>query len=126
MPIDTHIDANTGFRTHTVTGGFSLDDVRLTLEETYAHSDFRPEAGAVWDLTGATIDFPTEEVRHLADFVGKLAADKAPGKVALLVPGDLEDGTVKMYESILSGQSSKPIMVFRDVEAAKKWLFQKD
>jgi len=126
MPIETNIDSNTGFRTHTVTGAFSLDAVRLTLEETYAHSDFRPEAAAVWDLTGATIDFPTEDVRHLADFVGKIAADKAPGKVALLVPNDLDDGTTKMYESILSSQSSKPIMVFRDMREARDWLFLKD
>jgi len=126
MPIDTNIDSNTGFRTHTVTGKFSLDAVRLTLEETYAHSDFRPEAGAVWDLTGATIDFPTEEVRHLADFVGKLAGDNAPGKVALLVSSDLDEGVVQMYETILSGQSSKPITVFRDMEEATRWLFKND
>ena len=126
MPIETKIDSDTGFRTHTVTGDISLDAVRLTLEETYAHSDFRPEAGAVWDLTGATIDIPTEDVRHLADFVGKLAGDKAPGKAALLVSSEIDDGVVQMYESILSGQSSKPIMVFRDVEEAKRWLFRND
>jgi len=126
MPIETNIDADTGFRTHTVTGDFSLDAVRLTLEEAYAHSDFRPEAAALWDLTGATIDFPTEEIRHLADFVGKLAADKAPGKVALLVSRELDDGVVKMYETILGGQSSKPIVVFRDMEEAKRWLFTDD
>ena len=126
MSIETNIDSSTGFRTHTVTGSFTLDAVRQTLEETYAHTDFRPEAAAVWDLTGAKIDFPTEEVRHLADFVGKLGADKAPGKVALLVPSDLDDGVTKMYESILSGQSSRPIMVFRDMDEAKSWLFKKD
>jgi O-methyltransferase involved in polyketide biosynthesis len=103
-----------------------MDEVRRTLEETYAHSDFRPEAGAVWDLTGVTIDLPTEEVRHLADFVGKLAGDRAPGRAALLVSGELDEGLIKMYESILSGQSSKPIMIFRDKEEAERWLLQKD
>jgi hypothetical protein len=122
MSISTLIKPDTGFRTHTVTGDISLDEVRRTLEDTYAHPDFRPEAGAVWDLTGATVDVPTEDVRHLADFVGNLVGKDPPGKVALLVSTDIEVGTARMYESILSGQSSKPIVVFRDIEEAKRWL----
>jgi len=122
MAINTQIEPNTGFRTHTVTGEISLDEIRETLEEAYAHPDFRPEANAVWDLVGVTGDVPTEDIRHLADFVGNLVGDDAPGKVALLVSGEFEFGTARMYESILSGQSSKPIMVFRDRDEADRWL----
>jgi hypothetical protein len=126
MPIQTNIESGTGFRTHTVTGDISLDDVRSTLEETYAHPDFRPEAAAIWDLTAATGDVPTEDIRHLADFVGKLVGGAATGKVALLVSEDFEFGMARMYESILGGQSSKPIMVFRDRSKADRWLSEPD
>jgi hypothetical protein len=126
MSIQTRIDPETGFRTHTVTGEIRMDDVRRTLEETYAHPDFRAEAGAIWDLRDATAKLATEEVRHLADFVGKLAGGAAAGKVALLVPSDLESGTARMYESILGGQSSKPIMLFRDTLEAERWLTEGD
>ncbi len=126
MAINTQIDPATGNRTHTVTGVISMDEVRKTLEETYAHPDFQSAAGAVWDLTTATLDVATEDVRHLADFVGKLVGDDAPGKAALLVSRDFETGTAKMYESILSGQSSKPIMVFQDMDEAQRWLTKTD
>jgi hypothetical protein len=126
MPIQTNIEPGTGFRMHIVTGGISLDDVRVTLEEAYQHPDFRPEAAAIWDLTDATVEIPTEEVRHLADFVSKLVGDTATGRVALLVSEDLEFGMARMYESILRGQSSKPIMVFRDRKEADRWLSQRD
>jgi hypothetical protein len=109
-----------------VTGEISMDQVRNTLEDVYAHPDFRPEAGAVWDLVAATGDIPTEDVRHLADFVGKLVGEKAPGKVAIVVAHDFEFGMARMYETILGSQSSKPIMVFRDMDEAKRWLDEVD
>ena len=68
MSIQTSIDPKTGFRRHTITGDISMDDVRKTLEETYAHPDFRAEADAMWDLTDASGDLATEDIRHLADF----------------------------------------------------------
>lgn len=126
MPIQTNIESGTGFRTHTVKGDISLDDIRSTLEKTYADPDFRPEAAAIWDLTAATGDVPTEDIRHLADFVGKLVGGTATGKVALLVPEDFEFGMARMYESILGGQSSKPIMAFRDRSEADRWLSEPD
>jgi len=103
-----------------------MDDVRQTLEETYAHPDFRAEADAMWDLTDASGDLATEEIRHLADFVGKLVGTTTAGKVALLVSSDFEIGMARMYESILGGQSSKPIMVFRDRAEADRWLSESD
>jgi hypothetical protein len=126
MQITTQIDPDTGFRVHTVTGDLKLDDVRTALEDTYAHPDFRPEAGAVWDLVAATGDISTEEVRHLADFVGKLVGEGASGKVALVVAHDFEFGMARMYESILGGQSSKRFMVFRDMEEATRWVDEDD
>ena len=126
MSIQTSIDSDTGFRMHVVTGDISMDDVRRTLEETYAHADFRAEADAMWDLTGASGDLETEEIRHLADFVGKLVGSATAGKVALLVSSDFEFGMARMYESILGGQSSKPIMVFRDRAEADRWLAERD
>ncbi|MGD8414727.1 MAG: hypothetical protein PVF33_10865 [Candidatus Latescibacterota bacterium] len=122
MPIQTRIDPDNGFRVHVMEGPILMDEVRLTLEETYAHPDFRPEADAMWDLTGATGDPATEEIRHLADFVGKLAGEMDAGKVALLVSEQFEFGLARMYESILAGQSSKPIMVFKNRAEAESWL----
>jgi hypothetical protein len=126
MPIKTQIDHETGFRTHAVTGRLTLDEVLSTLENAYANPDFRADAPAVWDLTGAIGDFPTEDVRHLADFVSKRVGDEITGKVALVVSRDFEFGMARMYESILGSQSSKPVMVFRDMEEAKAWLNKQD
>lgn len=122
MAISTHIDPGTGARTHTVTGDLELFDVRRTLEDVYARPEFRPEAAALWDLREATGDVPTEDVRHLVDFVTKLVGDGDPGKVAIVVSSDLGYGLSKMYETILGGQSRKPMKVFRDMVEAKRWL----
>jgi hypothetical protein len=126
MPINTYIDANTGYRTHTVTGEISRDDVQRTLQETYSHPDFRQGASALWDFVKATGEFPTEDVRHLADFVGRLVGDEGKGKAAIVVASDFEIGMAKMYETILSGQSSKSVMVFKDIDEAKRWLDEGD
>jgi hypothetical protein len=103
-----------------------MDDVRRTLEDTYAHPDFKAEADAMWDLTEATGELATEDIRRLADFVGKLVGRTTEGKVALLVSSDFEFGMARMYGSILGGQSSKPMMVFRDRAEAERWLSEGD
>ena len=126
MSIDTHIEAGTGFRTHTVSGLISLDEVRGTLEEVYKRADFNPGAPALWDLTGADIDMPTEDVRHLADFVGKLVGEGPGGKVAIVVSRDMEAGLARMYETILTSLSRKPMKVFHDPGEAKNWLDDTD
>lgn len=122
MPVNTHIDADTGFRTHTITGKVALRDVYETVEEVYARPDFNPVAPAMWDLRKAEVDLPTEEARHLADFIGKLVGEGAGGKVAIVIPKNFEIGAARMYETILSSQSRKPMKVFRDISEAKGWL----
>lgn len=126
MPITTHIDPGTGNRTHTITGEFKVFDVRQTLEAVYKRPDFRPEAGALWDLRDATGDVPTEDVRHLVDFVTKLVGDGEQGKVAIVVSSDLGFGLSRMYETILGGQTRKEMKVFWDIVEAKNWLDDTD
>jgi hypothetical protein len=122
MAISTHIDPGTGARTHTVTGDLKVFDVRRTLEDAYARPEFRPEASALWDLREATGDVPTEDVRHLVDFVTKMVGDGEQGKVAIIIPSDLDFGLSRMYETILGGQSRKPMKVFQDIDEAQSWL----
>jgi hypothetical protein len=81
---------------------------------------------ALWDLTNADIDIHTEDVRHLADFVGKLVGEGAGGKVAIVVSQDMEVGLARMYETILASQSRKPMKVFNDPGDAKHWLDDTD
>ncbi len=126
MPIDTYIESDTGFRTHTIIGLISFDEVRNTLEDVYKREDFSPGAPALWDLTAAKIDVPTEDVRHLADFVGKLVGEGAGGRVAIVVAQDMEVGMARMYETILASQSRKPMKVFHDPGDAKSWLDDTD
>lgn len=126
MPVETHIETDTGFRTHTVTGNVSLNEVYETVEDVYKLPDFNPGAPALWDLRGASIELPTEDVRHLADFIGKLVGEGAGGKVAIVVSEDFEVGLARMYETILSSQSCKPMKVFRDLAEAKRWLDEVD
>jgi hypothetical protein len=122
MAISTSIDPGTGARTHTVTGDLKLFDVRRTLEDVYARPEFRPDAAALWDLREATGEVPTEDVRHLVDFVTKLIGDGDQGKVAIVVASDLGFGLSRMYETILGGQTRKPMKVFRDIDEANTWL----
>jgi hypothetical protein len=126
MPVKTHIDADTGFRTHTITGKVALHEVYETVEEVYARPDFDPGAPALWDLRKAEIDLPTEEARHLADFIGKLVGEGAGGKVAIVIPKDFEIGAARMYETILSSQSRKSMKVFRGMTEANIWLDEVD
>lgn len=122
MPITTHIDSETGDRTHTATGNLTVENVQATLSEVYTRPDFRSDAAALWDLREATGDFPTEDVRHLVDFVTKLVGDGDQGKVAIVVSSDLGFGMSRMYETILGGQTRKPMKVFRDLDDAQSWL----
>jgi hypothetical protein len=126
MPIDTHIEEDTGFRTHTVSGRVTLEEVRDILDGVYKDPDFKPAAPALWDMRDADIDVPTEDVRHLADFVGKLVGEGTGGRVAIVVASDFEFGMARMYETILASQSRKAMKVFRDPAEAKSWLDSDD
>ena len=126
MPIEVDIEPVTGFRTYTVRGAITADEVRSTLEKVYALKDINPGASALWDLREADIKIPTEDARHLSDFVGKLIGEGVGGKAALIVPEDFEFGMARMYETILASQSRKRVKVFRDWGEASSWLDDTD
>lgn len=126
MPITTLIDPETGLRRHRVEGRFTLEDIHGTLEELYSRPDFRPDADVLWDVRDATLDFTTDEVRQLADFVAKHWGPGGKSRAAFVVSSDFQFGMSRMYEMLLRSQTESTLMVFRSIEDAERWLFETD
>ena len=66
---------------------------------------------------------PTEEIKQIAEYAGKLIASSAT-RVALLAPEDLSYGLARMYQAYQDTENKAPdFKVFRSREEALSWLF---
>jgi hypothetical protein len=124
MPISTHIDSQTGVRTHTVRGTLDFGDLRATLDEVYARPD-ASETGAVWDLRAADIHaFTPEQVNAIVKRVKEhwQGSERGTVRSAIVVAGDFDFGMARMYELRLDAPSNLAVQVFRELDEAVAWV----
>ena len=74
----------------------------------------------LWDFSEAVVDFGTKEVQEIADY-GKVRF-KEKNRNALVAPGDLSFGTLRMFEAYREEESFAIARVFRTRDEAFEWL----
>ena len=123
MAITTHIDVDAGLRHHKVTGELSVTELRLTLEEVYAKSDFSAEHNVVWDIREADVSsFTAQDINEVAMFVAEHWGGRDTPRAALVVASDFDFGLARMYEASVSDDRYRSVQVFRDMTEAVAWI----
>ena len=119
MPLDLKFDAD-GVAWLIAAGDVSWGDAIDAVRRLYADPRFTARARAVWDLRAGQTLLDTEEVRRLADHVDT-GRPEGRGRTAIVAGDDLTFGVGRMYEQI-AASGPVDVHVFRDVEAATRWL----
>jgi len=121
MPITVQIDKPKNLTVFTVKGVLSFDNVMPMVKAFY---DSEPTKNVIWDLTHTTeVQFTSEEVKKIATFEPRIKGKRELGKTVFVAQKDILFGLSRMFEihsEIVN--SPYPIMVFRSIEQAYKWL----
>lgn len=121
MPITAQIDKSKDLTVFTVKGALSFDNAMPLVKAFY---DGDPTKHVIWDLTDTTeVQFTSEEVEKIAKFDPRIEGKRALGKTAFVAQKDILFGLSRMFElhsDIVN--SPYPVMVFRSIEQAYKWL----
>lgn len=121
MPITAKIDKPKDLTVYTVKGLLSFDNAMPVVKAFY---DSDPTKHVIWDLTDTTeVQFASEEVEKIATFEPRINGKRALGKTAIVAQKDILFGLSRMFESHSNiANSPYPVMVFRSIELAYKWL----
>ena len=119
--IEKRTDENAQLTIYTANGNISGEEVKKAIEDFYEHGPIT--RNVLWDVSQALlVDLSAEDVRQIAHVPRQSLASRKGGKTAV-APSDLAFGLSRMYQA-----SSQPealpfeVQVFRDSEAAHKWL----
>ena len=123
MPIKVHIDKSKDLTVFTVKGLLSFDDAMPVVKAFY---DGSPTKHVIWDMTDTTeVQFTSEEVIKIATFGPRTEGKRELGKTALVAQKDILFGLSRMFETHSDMVNSPyPVMVFRSMEQAYKWLVE--
>ena len=122
MEINLKIDTSLNFRTHTVDGVVTKEDLFPYLSKLYSSSKFDPRLNVLWDFRRADLSsFLFSDVVRVRDHIEKNLSKPKPSKAALVVDSQLDFTLTTMFETLIKGPevSSK---VFLDIDDAVKWL----
>ena len=121
--METQIDAETGLRTHVLTGSVSQEELEDVLGEVYSRPDFLPDADTLCDLREADLGQLSHTViKSIADYVAKNRGAQPRARTAIVVGRNLAFGLARMYGQMLEASSEASVMVFRDMDEAMAWL----
>ena len=120
--IEKSVDNNAQLTIFTVKGSVPGEEIKNAISDFYEHGPITKNV--LWDLSHAVLDnLSAEDVRQIVNVPKKSFELRLGGKTVLVAPDDLAYGLSRMYQT-----SSRPdglpfeVQVFRDFEAAHKWL----
>ena len=121
MSITAQIDTSKDLTVFTAKGVLSFDNAMPVVKAFY---DGDPTKHVIWDLTDtAEIQLTSEEVEKIATFPPRIEGKRELGKTAFVAQEDILFGLSRMFEAHSSIVNSPyPVMVFRSIEKAYKWL----
>lgn len=105
----------------TIVGEITFDEV---LDHTRTFLSGKPSKLALWDFTSGTIArISSQELKEIAKQGDVISARIEGGKGAILAPKDIDYGMSRIFQ-VFSEIEDFPLEVeiFRDLNAAKKWL----
>ena len=76
--------------------------------------------GELLDITNATTSMSEEDIHELAALRKTISLPFGAGPTAVVATNPVFYGMFRMFEMITD--QIRPIMIFRDVESARKWL----
>jgi hypothetical protein len=122
MPYTYRIDPSTQLAQAWFYGTVTKDEIRRFRAELFNDPGWSPSLDRLVDFSQAEgPDFSTADVRALIRDALKAGDQLGTGKLAVVMPKDFSFGMARMYE-ILEDGVSRPLMVFRDTDAAMEWL----
>ena len=105
----------------TVKGKVTFDDI---LDQTRSFFSGKPTKLVVWDFTlGTAVSISNQEIKEIAKQGALILARIERGKCAIVVPKDFEYGMFRVFQ-VLSEMEKFPfeVAIYRDINAAQKWL----
>lgn len=80
-----------------------------------------PGVRVLFDMTGATTDLTSDEVKQLAHNTSAMFEPGKLGPTAIVATDSAVFGLARMYEAF-TGEMRRPFQVFREVPPALAWL----
>ena len=104
---------------------YSRGDGEITLQILATHMLNRLDPtiaayGELLDITNATTSMSEQDIHELAALRKTISLPFEAGPTAVVATNQVFYGMFRMYEMITD--QIRPIMVFRDIESARKWL----
>jgi hypothetical protein len=105
----------------TVSGEATFNEL---LDQTLTFFGVKPSNLVLWDFTlGTVAHISNREVKELAKQSSMIAAGLKGGKGAIVAPRDIDYGMSRVFQAFSElDKFSFKIEIFRDMNAAKKWL----
>ena len=121
MQITAQIDKSKDLTVFTAKGVLTFDDAMFVVKAFY---DGDPTKHVIWDMTDTTnVQLTSKEVEKIATFEPRIKGKRALGKTAFVAQKDILFGLSRMFEIHSEMVNSPyPVMVFRSIEQAYKWL----
>lgn len=101
-------------------GEVNFQEAVDTVKKLNADPRFQVPTRLLWDLRAGRVNIGAEEIRQFADFVSKTRTE-GRGRTAVVAHDDMAFGMSRMYE-ILTEKRLVEVKIFRDSEAALRWL----
>lgn len=118
-----HVDGTAGVVTITLQGELAWHDLAAAFDQVLDHADFAPGMNTLWDLRSARMHaLSAADVRRIVAHAGRRRERRGRGRVAIVAERDIDYGMSRMFELFAAEQLPTPVMVFRDVEDAKRWF----
>ena len=122
--IHKKIDKNADLIVYTVKGKIFAADIKEIIQLFYQGNVSKY---VLWDIAeGDLSSLSTDDVQSIASTPRDHSDKRIGGKTALVAAKDAAFGLARMFE-ILTGHKNFPFetQVFRSIDDAKKWLFEK-
>ncbi|MDH3497266.1 MAG: STAS/SEC14 domain-containing protein [Gemmatimonadota bacterium] len=121
MPIELMIDGSTGVARFTVSGEFTLDDMRAAVDRLAADPDYRPGMAILSDHRAIARPASAEEVAGLVGHVAEHGGIFAGARMAIVTDSAASYGMMRMLSALAEDVPMK-IAVFLDAAEAERWL----
>jgi hypothetical protein len=122
-PIEFSYDVESRIRTATFRGVVGDRDLLTAYEELLRDPDYAPEAHDLVDLRRVErFEVTTEALRRLIDMFRPIDRLGHRTRLAIVAGSDHAYGMGRMYEMMRGDDVPEEIEVFRDMDAALRWL----
>ena len=119
---DYRIFAEHGLIVIWILGEAGVADLIRTIEEIIVDPAFSPDYDVICDFSGLVVDYTSDEIRWLGDFVVNLPKGTRRSRNAIVVTRTAAFGMGRMFEMMAELTNPYEVMVVYSWVAALEWL----